>query len=39
MEWDYTALTNAIIERAAIDYFELLAGFIPPHVEIAISMR
>lgn len=30
MDWDYTALTNAIIERAAIDYFELLAGFVPP---------
>lgn len=30
MEWDYTALSNAIIERAAIDYFELLAGFVPP---------
>lgn len=29
MDWDYTALTNAIIERAAIDYFELLAGFVP----------
>ena len=30
MDWDYTALTNAIIERAAIDYFELLASFVPP---------
>lgn len=29
MDWDYTGLTNAIIERAAIDYFELLAGFVP----------
>lgn len=29
MDWDYTVLTNAIIERAAIDYFELLAGFVP----------
>lgn len=38
MDWDYTALTNAIIERAAIDYFELLAGFVPPEV-IATSMR
>jgi hypothetical protein len=25
-----TPLTNAIIERAAIDYFNLLAGFTPP---------
>lgn len=30
MDWDYSALTNAIIERAAIDYFNLLSGFIPP---------
>lgn len=30
MDWDYSALTNAIIERAAIDYFNLLAGFVPP---------
>ena len=29
MDWDYSALTNAIIERAATDYFELLAGFVP----------
>ena len=29
MDWDYTGLTNAIIKRAAIDYFELLAGFVP----------
>lgn len=39
MDWDYTALTNAIIERAAVDYFELLAGFIPPPEVTAISMR
>lgn len=38
MDWDYSALTNAIIERAAIDYFNLLSGFIPPRV-IAISVR
>lgn len=30
MDWDYSALSNAIVERAAIDYFELLAGFVPP---------
>ena len=39
MDWDYTELTNAIIERAAIDYFELLAGFVPPPEVIATSMR
>lgn len=38
MDWDYSALSNAIVERAAIDYFELLAGFIPPRV-IAISLK
>jgi|GEM_PF-1731198 len=37
MDWDYTALTNAIIERAAIDYFELLAGFVPPRSNCNIS--
>ena len=30
-----TDLTNAIIAKAADDYFNLLAGFIPAHVEIA----
>lgn len=30
MDWDYSALTNAIIKRAAIDYFNLLAGFMEP---------
>ena len=31
-----TDLTNAIIAKAADDFFNLLAGFIPPaHVEIA----
>ena len=39
MDWDYTALTNAIIERAAIDYFELLAGFVQPNEVVAKSMR
>lgn len=37
MDWDYSALTNAIIERAAIDYFNLLAGFIPPQTDCNIS--
>lgn len=39
MDWDYSALSNAIVERAAIDYFELLAGFIPPPRVIAISLK
>lgn len=30
-----TDLTNAIIAKAADDYFNLLAGFIPPPVVIA----
>ena len=37
MDWDYSALTNAIIERAAIDYFNLLAGFIPPQSDCNIN--
>lgn len=37
MDWDYSALSNAIVERAAIDYFELLAGFIPPQSDCNIS--
>ncbi len=36
MDWDYTALTNAIIERAATDYFNLLAGFVPPRVIVTL---
>lgn len=31
----YQLLSNAIIKQAAEDYFNLLAGFVPPPVTIA----